>query len=167
MTGKIKIKKSKLSGVYEIKLAPFKDFRGKYIETFNSKYMKRFDLNFVQDDISVSKYRVLRGIHGDFKTWKLVTCLYGSFYLVVVNNIKQSKHFRKWISFTLTEDSNKQVLIPPGFGNAHLVLSKKAIFHYKQTTFYNRNSQFTINYRDPLFNFKWPLKNPILSKRDD
>ena len=96
----------------------------------------------------------------------MITCLYGSFYLLVVNNIETSKNYRKWCSFTLTEDSHKQILVPPGFGNAHLVLSKKTIFHYKQTTYYNRVSQFTINYQDPLFKFRWPLKNPILSKRD-
>jgi len=59
------------------------------------------------------------------------------------------------------------VLIPPGFGNGHLVLTKEAIFHYKQTTLYDRESQFTIKYNDPDFNFKWPIKKPILSKRDE
>ena len=70
MTGKIIIKESKLKGVHEIKLKPFKDFRGMYIETYNQEYMKKFKLKFIQDDISISKYKVLRGIHGDFKTWK-------------------------------------------------------------------------------------------------
>ena len=58
------------------------------------------------------------------------------------------------------------ILIPPKFGNAHYVLSEKAIFHYKQNTLYDRKSQFTINWQDKAFNFKWPCKKPILSKRD-
>ncbi len=164
---KIQIKKSKLLGVYEITLKPFKDHRGIYLETYNKNLMKRFKIDFIQDDISKSKYKVLRGIHGDFKTWKLVTCLKGSFYLLVVNNLIKSKQYRKWQKYLLTEDNYKQILIPPGFGNGHQVLSKEAIFHYKQSTFYDRASQFTIKYNDPLYNFKWPIKNPILSNRDE
>ena len=129
--------------------------------------MKRFNIDFIQDDISKSKYKVLRGIHGDFKTWKLITCLKGSFHLIVVNNLLKSKQYRKWKKYLLTEDNYKQILIPPGFGNGHQVLSKEAIFHYKQSTFYDRASQFTIKYNDPLYNFKWPIKNPILSNRDE
>jgi len=59
-----------------------------------------------------------------------------------------------------------QILIPPKFGNGHLVTSKEAIFHYKQSTLYDRDSQFTIHWNDPKLNIKWPIKSPILSKRD-
>ena len=110
---------------------------------------------------------MLRGIHGDFKTWKLVTCLMGKFMLLVVNNKKTDKQYKKWEKFTLSEKNNVQILIPPGFGNAHYVESKKAIFHYKQSTLYDRKSQFTINWQNKEFNFRWPKKiRPIMSKRD-
>ena len=166
MIGKILIKESKLRKVYEIKLKPFKDFRGMYIETYNQEYMKKFQLQFVQDDISISKYRVLRGIHGDFKTWKLVTCLHGSFFLVVVNNDENSSQYKKSISFTLTDKNRELILIPPKFGNGHVVLSQTAIFHYKQNTNYDRSSQFTIKWNDSNYNFGWPIEDPILSERD-
>ena len=94
--------------------------------------------NFIQDDISTSYSNVLRGIHGDSKTWKLVSCLKGSFYLVVVNNYSSSVEFGKWEGFTLSDVNRRQILIPPKFGNGHLVLSDSAIFHYKQTTDYDR-----------------------------
>ena len=120
----------------------------------------------VQDDISVSKQNVLRGIHGDTGTWKLISCLYGQFYLVVVNWDKTSPQFRQWESFTLSDQNRLQVLIPPRFGNGHLVQSQLAIFHYKQSTYYDRSGQFTILWNDPALNIQWPIDNQILSRRD-
>ena len=94
-------------------------------------------MKFLQDDISVSSQHVLRGIHGDAETWKLISCMYGKFYLVVVNCDNDSPDFGKWQSFVLSDRNRHQVLIPPKHGNGHLVLSEKAIFHYKQNTYYN------------------------------
>ncbi len=147
----------------------FEDFRGSYVEIYNKELFQNAGINedFIQDDISTSTRNVLRGIHGDQETAKLVSCLHGSFYLIVVNQDKDSPEFGKWESFTLSDKNRLQVLIPPKFGNGHLVLSERAIFHYKQTTNYNRASQFTILWNDPKFNFWWPVKNPILSRRDE
>jgi len=156
----LEIKKTKLKDVLIIKPPTiFKDFRGQYIETYNNKIYQKNSINikFIQDDVSVSKKNVLRGIHGDNKTWKLVSCLYGSFYLVVWN----------YISIVLSDKNNLQVLIPPKHGNGHFVLSKQAIFHYKQNTLYERKSQFTVKWNDPNFKIRWPTRNPILSKRDN
>jgi len=116
--------------------------------------------------ISSSTKHVLRGIHGDGQTTKLVSCLVGKFYLVVVNNDPQSPQFRKWTSFTLSEKNRLQVYIPPKFGNGHLVMSDIAIFHYKQDTQYNRDGQFTLLWDDPALGIWWPVDNPIVSRRD-
>lgn len=124
-------------------------------------------MKFVQDDISVSTKHVLRGIHGDAETWKLITCLEGRFYLVVINNDKESDQFRKWESFVLSEGNRMQILVPPKFGNGHLVLSERTMFHYKQNTNYNPVGQFTIIWNDPEYGMWWPTKNPILSRRDE
>ncbi len=163
------VEKTQLDGVTLIKPATiFEDFRGCYIETYNEKLYKEagIEVDFVQDDISISSRHVLRGIHGDGETWKLVSCLEGSFYLVVVNWDPQSPQYKQWTSFTLSEKNNLQVLIPPKFGNGHLVLSERAIFHYKQTSYYNRGGQFTILYNDPELDIFWPVSEPICSKRD-
>jgi dTDP-4-dehydrorhamnose 3,5-epimerase len=165
----MKIAKTSLDGVLLITPPTiFEDFRGEYVETYNKQiYMsKGIDIDFIQDDISLSRKNVLRGVHGDNHTWKLVTCLYGSFYLVIVNNDKSSSQYKKFTSFTLSDKNRSQVLIPPKFGNGHLVLTESAIFHYKQSSQYNRESQFTIKWDDPDFNLWWPIKNPILSERD-
>ncbi|MCA9421784.1 MAG: dTDP-4-dehydrorhamnose 3,5-epimerase family protein [Nitrospira sp.] len=147
----------------------FEDFRGTYVETFNEDLYRQagIDMQFVQDDISVSGRNVLRGIHGDQETWKLVSCLWGKFYLVVVNWDPMSPQYRQWESFTLSDHNRRQVLIPPKFGNAHLVLSNQAIFHYKQTTNYNREGQFTVLWNDPTLGIWWPVKQPIVSQRDE
>lgn len=164
----MKICNTKLDGVLLIKPYIFKDFRGEYIETYNEKLYREnnIDIKFIQDDISVSKKNVLRGIHGDLKTWKLISCLYGKFYLVVVNCDVKSNDFGKWQAFNLSDKNRYQVLIPPKHGNGHLVLSERAIFHYKQSTYYNPKGQYTYKWDDPRLKIRWPIKNPILSKRD-
>jgi dTDP-4-dehydrorhamnose 3,5-epimerase len=164
------VAKTKLDGVCQI-IPPtnFRDFRGSYVELYNEKLYKEAGIrvDFIQDDISVSHRHVLRGIHGDTETWKLISCLLGSFFLVVVNNDKESAQFGQWASFTLSDENRLQILIPPKFGNGHPVLSEQAIFHYKQSTYYDRSKQFTLLWNDPRFNIPWPVKNPILSKRDE
>lgn len=162
--------KSKLDGVLVIKPPTnFEDFRGNYVEIYNERIYKDAGIqyDFVQDDISVSSKHVLRGIHGDATTAKLISCLYGRFYLMVINWDETSPQYGQWESFTLSDENRLQVLVPPKFGNGHLVMSEKAIFHYKQTTEYNRAGQFTLLWNDPKINFWWPVKNPIISRRDE
>jgi dTDP-4-dehydrorhamnose 3,5-epimerase len=165
----MEVSNTKLKGVLLIKLDVFEDFRGEYVETYNEALYREngIDVKFIQDDISVSSRNVLRGIHGDRETWKLISCLYGKFYLVVVNGDSKSSDFGKWQSFVLSDKNRMQVLAPPNYGNAHLVLSDTAIFHYKQSTYYDRSKQFTYRWDDPRFNIWWPIKTPTLSKRDE
>ena|SRR5215469_4674755 len=169
MGHKVRVEKTRLDGVLLIEPPTiFEDFRGHYIELYNEPAYRAagIEFNFVQDDISVSRRHVLRGIHGDSKTAKLVSCVQGAFYLVVINNISESPQYRQWDAFTLSESNRHQVLIPPGFGNGHLVLSDIAIFHYKQTMLYDRAAQFTLLWNDPALGIWWPIGNPILSRRD-
>ncbi len=165
----IAVERTKLEGVLLIKPQPFEDFRGYYLELYNKELYAQngITVDFVQDDVSMSRKNVLRGIHGDHKTWKLVTCLFGEFYLVVVNCDEASPDFGTWESFTLSAENKFQVLIPPKHGNGHVVLTDTAIFHYKQSEYYVSGQKFIYRYDDPRFNISWPIKNPILSKRDD
>lgn len=164
----VQFEKTKLDGVFIIKPSVFEDFRGEHIEIYNEKiYEECVNTRFIQDNISVSTKHVLRGIHGDDTTWKLISCLYGRFYLVVIDYNKYSKNFGKWQGFTISDKNRYQVLVPPKFGNGHLVLSDSAIFHYKQSMYYDPKSQFTIKWNDPKFNIWWPIKSPIISQRDE
>lgn len=160
---------TKLNSVLLIKPPTiFEDFRGHYVETYNRNiyFNSGIPVEFVQDDISVSHRHVLRGIHGDEKTWKLISCLYGSLYIVVVNNDPASAQYRQWASFTLSDTNRLQILVPPKFGNGHVVMSEQAIFHYKQTTEYDRAGQFTLIWNDPALKIWWPIRDPIVSERD-
>lgn len=166
----LEVTKTTLDGVLLIKPPTvFEDFRGSYVEIYNEKLYREAGVTvpFTQDDISCSSKHVLRGIHGDGETWKLVSCLHGRFYLVVINHDESSPQFGKWESFTLSDINRLQVLIPPKYGNGHVVLSETAIFHYKQNTYYNRSGQFTVLWNDPKFKIWWPVKNPMVSPRDE
>ena len=150
----------------------FHDFRGEYVETFSTKTHAFNDLSgqaisFVEDDISVSRQHVLRGLHGDEKTWKLIQCLYGAFYYVVADVRRDSPGYLQWESFTLNDQNRQQVLVPAGCANGHLVLSGKCIFSYKQSQHYSgMNNQFTVRWDDPKLGIFWPTRQPILSQRD-
>ena len=158
-------KKLKLKIIYP---PIFKDKRGTYLESFNKKkYQKKLKVNFVEDDFSINKKNVFRGIHGNNKTWKLISCIYGKIDAYIVDCQKKSKNFGKWEKFELTSDKFRQILVPPNFGNSFYVKSNFAIYHYKQSEYYDGESQqFTYKWHDPLINLKLNNKKLILSKRD-
>ena len=165
----MKVESTRLEGVALITPPTlFDDFRGYYMELYNEKLYQEAGINvkFVQDDISVSSQHVLRGLHGDSQTWKLISCPIGRIYVVVVNNLSGSAQYRQWQSFNLSERNGQQLLVPPGHALGHLVMSEKATFHYKQSTYYNRSTQFTLAWNDPALKIWWPVKDPILSERD-
>jgi len=144
----------------------FEDFRG---ELFTLYKQEESNLYFNHDKVSISKQNVLRGLHGDNKSWKLITCLAGEVYLVVVDNRPNSENYMKWDWVVLTAKNRKQILIPPKFANGHFVLSSEATFFYKWSypgEYPDVESQFTLKWNDPNINIHWPSDNPILSKRD-
>lgn len=149
-------------------ITDFKDNRGIYLQSYSLKeYKKILNQNFIEDDFSINKKNVFRGIHGDCKTWKLVSCVYGKCEAVIVNYDKKSDKFGQWEKFILSSNSYYQILIPPFYGNSFLVLSDHAVYHYKQTKYYSgKEKQFTLNYKDPFFKIKLSSKKIIISKRD-
>lgn len=146
----------------------YTDYRGDLWTLWN-KQESNFSLDFNHDKVSTSRKNVLRGIHGDFKSHKLVTCLFGEIYFVVVDNRKDSETYKKWDWIILDDKKRKQVLLPPGVGNGFLVLSEKSVFHYKWSydgEYPDVKDQFTIKWNDPKYNINWPIQNPILQMRD-
>ncbi|MAE82851.1 MAG: dTDP-4-dehydrorhamnose 3,5-epimerase [Flammeovirgaceae bacterium] len=164
----MKIKNTKLYGVKEIIPERFDDFRGSYLELYDSKKFEDVtNVRFIQDDISISKKNVLRGLHGDIRTTKLVTVLKGTGYALIADNRKDSPTYRKWEAFTLSDKNMKMLLLPPGIGNSILAMDEEIIYYYKQDSHFAEGQQFTIKWDDPQWNFWWPIKNPILSMRDE
>jgi len=165
----------KLEEVAIIQPDVFYDYRGEYVETWNVENYKIFDhlvndgksIVFKQDDISTSVKHTLRGLHGDDKTWKLVSCIYGSLLQVVVDMRESSDTYLEYDMFSINDKNRNQILIPPGFANGHLVMSDFGIFNYKQSTLYTgASTQFTVKWNDPKLNIPWPIDNPLLSSRD-
>lgn len=150
----------------------FHDFRGEYIETFHADRY-RFSkadgspLVFVEDDVSVSRRGVLRGLHGDWKTWKLIQCLYGAIYFVVADLRPDSTTYLHWQAFAVNDRNRQQILVPAGCANGHLCLTETCIFSYKQSEYYTGAAdQFTVRWDDPRLGIWWPIRDPILSQRD-
>ncbi len=169
----MKIRESKLiTDLKTIFPEVFYDFRGEYVETYNTDRYRFTDRNghplvFVEDDVSVSKKNVLRGLHGDGKTWKLIQCLLGEIYVVVVDMREQSPTHLNWEAFTLNEKNRYQVLVPAGCANGHLCLTERCIFSYKQSECYTgMENQFTVRWDDPKLGVWWPIREPLLSQRD-
>lgn len=147
----------------------YSDHRGSYVETFNiDSYNSIFPnkINFVQDDFSFSVKNVLRGLHGDNKTWKLVSCINGEFLLTIVDCDVKSSTYLMHDQLIFKSENYTQILIPPNFANGHLCTSYNCIFHYKQSEYYDPKSQFTVKWNDEKLNIKWQINNPILSQRD-
>ena len=144
----------------------FEDYRGELYTLFNQEYN---ELMFNHDKVAISRQHVLRGLHGDSKSWKLITCLSGEIYLVIVDNRPKSANYLKWDSIVLTSKNKKSVLVPPMFANGHLVLSNEATFFYKWSypgEYPDVKDQFSLKWNDPKIDIQWPINNPILSNRD-
>jgi dTDP-4-dehydrorhamnose 3,5-epimerase len=162
------VKDTKIEGCKLIKPEVFYDFRGEYVETWS---LQNYDslvkgATFKQDDFSVSQRGVLRGLHGDPLTWKLIQCPMGELLLGVLDVRVNSPTKGEWELFPLNEKNRWQVLIPAGCANGHLCLSEKCMFDYKQTTYYSEQKQFSYHYSSG--GIKWPDNDtvPLLSERD-
>jgi|TARA_B100001063_G_C16622620_1_gene481521 dTDP-4-dehydrorhamnose 3,5-epimerase len=150
-----------------VKSSKFKDKRGVLWTTWKKGIFKK--IRFNHDKFSLSKKNTLRGLHCDFKSWKMITCVYGKFLLVAVDMRKNSKNFLKHKKWTLDHKKPSLILIPPYYANAHLCLSKICLFHYKWSykgKYIDATNQKSYRWNDPKINIKWPIKKPILSERD-
>lgn len=138
--------------------------RGNIYTIYNKDKMPQ-SLDFVQDKISKSFQGVIRGFHGDNKTWKLMTCLVGKIKLVTYNIDTDEKKV-----YFLDGDSknNVSVLVPPRTLNAHMCLSSTCVFHYKWSEFYTKpEEQWSVVYNDLTINPEWdPQLHHIVSERD-
>ena len=146
----------------------FTDFRGDLWTTWKKDEFP-YDIEFIHDKVSTSRKNVLRGIHGDFKSHKLITCLFGQLFFIFVDKRKDSTTYLQHQSMMLDDKKRKIVLIPPGVGNGFLVLSNHSVFSYKWSypgEYPDVEDQFTLKWNDKRLNIDWPITNPILQQRD-
>lgn len=173
MAIEFEIQESKiLKGVYVVKPNKFKDLRGEIWTAFTSEEIDNLlpkPLHFIHDKFITSSQNVLRGIHGDTKTYKFCSCIAGEITQAVVDCRKDSPTYLKSEVFNINPQNQVFVLVPAGFGNAHLVRSKQAVYYYKcayEGEYVDADSQFTYAWNDERIGVDWETTNPILSQRD-
>lgn len=170
----MKMKKAPLNDCFIIDSKKFEDARGVFFEAYQKE---RFDnalgvnINFVQDNYSVSKQGVLRGLHfqsGEFAQAKLVQVLKGEVLDVVVDLRKGSATFGEHFKIRLSEENGIALFIPRGMAHGFVTLSNEALFYYKCDNYYNAASEAGIIYSDNTLNIDWeyPIEKMILSNKD-
>ena len=161
-----------IPGLRRIEPSVFRDERGGFVEIWNAGdyAFTREDgspIAFVEDDFSVSRRHVLRGLHGDDRTWKLVQCVQGSVHLVVADLRRDSEAYLHWEQFELSAAGPLQVLIPAGCATGLVALEDPSALLYKQSERYRgAEGQFTVRWNDPALGIEWPVQEPVLSDRD-
>lgn len=157
--GQIKVIKAPIEGLFIIEPAVHGDSRGYFMETYNKRDMEEagLNMNFVQDNQSMSTKGVLRGLHfqKQYPQGKLVRVIKGKVFDVAVDLRKNSKTYGKWFGVELTEENKKQFYISEGFAHGFLVLSDTAEFCYKVTDFYHPGDEGGLAWNDPTINIDW------------
>ena len=161
----MKIKNVNITGLKIIKTKMFYDSRGFFKEVFRNNLIKK---NFKFDVMSSSKKNVIRGLHIQIKKpqAKVITVVSGKIMDVAVDLRKNSKTFGKYYSLIISEKSEYSFYIPEGFAHGFLCLSDKCIVHYKCSEYRHKESETTLHWSDQTVKIKWPIKKPILSKKD-
>lgn len=158
--GQIKVTKCPIEGLYIIEPAVHGDDRGYFMETYNQRDMAEAGLNmvFVQDNQSMSRKGVLRGLHfqKEYPQGKLVRVIRGRVFDVAVDLRSGSETYGQWYGVELTEENRKQFYISEGFAHGFLVLSETAEFCYKVTDFYRPNDEGGLAWNDPAIGIRWP-----------
>ena len=163
--------KTEIDGVLLIEPRVFPDGRGFFFESFNDKRYKEagLELDFVQDNVSRSKKGTIRGLHyqvGDFAQGKLCQVVKGKVLDVALDIRHGSPTFGKYVEAELTEDNHLQLWLPPGFAHGFSVLSDEAIFLYKCTALYDKDSERSIIYNDADLGIDWRVSEPMISEKD-
>lgn len=161
----MKIIKTPFKGLLVIQSRRFVDSRGYFREVLKEKSIKK---RFLFNVVSVSKKNVIRGMHLQKKNsqGKFISVIKGSIYDVVIDLRKKSKTFGKHYSIILSEKNCKSIYVPDGFAHGFASLGKENIIVYSCTNYRHKKSEIGINWNDPTFKIKWPIKKPLLSAKD-
>lgn len=168
----MKFRKTKIKGVYIIEPELKKDRRGYFTRVFCQKEIKSLGINFniVQVNRSFTEKKgTIRGLHYQklpYQEEKIVQCLKGEIYTVVLDLRRNSHTFGKWISEKLSEKNKRMILVPKGCANGFQTLTNNCLIEYFMSEYYSPKSGTGIRWNDPFFKIKWPIKKIILSEKD-
>lgn len=165
------IKELAIPEIKIIKCKRFEDERGWFSQVYTKNTLeKSLNIkNFVQENISFSKKKVIRGLHyqeNPFGQGKLISVMNGTIFDVAVDIRKNSFTFGKHVTYYLDSTSDEQIWIPNGFAHGFCAVKNDTLVSYKVTNYYNPDSEKTILWNDKEINIKWPISNPILSQKD-
>jgi len=149
----------------------FSDDRGFFFESWNARALAAagIEATFVQDNHSRSRRGVLRGLHYQIEhaQGKLVRCVQGEVFDVVVDVRKSSPNFGRWMGITLSAENCKMLWVPAGFAHGFLALSEWADFLYKTTDYWYSQHERTLLWNDPALGISWPLDGePLVTPKD-
>ena len=148
----------------------FADERGRFVETWNAERYAEVGIPgpFVQDNVSVSKRGVLRGLHFQNPNvqGKLVSVLHGAVYDVAVDLRVGSPTFGEWVGVELSAEDGRQMWIPEGFAHGFQALEDGTVFSYKCTAAYSPADEHSLRWDDPALRITWPLSDPMVSAKD-
>ena len=168
----MKFREQKLQGVYLIEPEPHEDKRGMLRRHFCQKEFDDYGLmtEIRQTNVSENmKEHTLRGFHFQLPPRgenKVVSCIKGSIYDIVVDLREQSNTYLQWKSFKLTEENRLSIYVPIGCANAYLTLQDNTWILYYHSEYYSPGDEGSIRYNDPLFKFRWPAKPKVISDKD-
>jgi dTDP-4-dehydrorhamnose 3,5-epimerase len=162
---------TKIKGLLIVKPKVFADSRGYFFESYNESIFKKngIDVNFVQDNQSLSNAGVLRGLHlqaPPFAQGKLVRVITGAVLDIAVDIRNGSPTYGEHVAIELNDENKTMFYIPPGFAHGFLTLRDNTIFSYKCTNLYNKDSEMTVLWNDSDLNINWNIKDPVLSEKD-
>tara|TARA_R100000306_G_C4313248_1_gene111304 strand:+ start:75 stop:620 length:546 start_codon:yes stop_codon:yes gene_type:complete len=170
----LELQQTTLKDCFILKPRIFQDERGFFSETYNKQTFKKvtgLEIDFVQDNQSISTYGVLRGLHfqrGRMAQSKLVRVVKGKVLDIIVDIRKNSETFGKHISVLLDDVEQKQLFVPRGFAHGFITLSETSVFAYKCDNFYDKTSEGGIIYNDATLGLDWhlPKEDLIISEKD-
>jgi len=160
--------KNNIKGIIEIELSAYTDFRGE-IYTFWNQNEFDYNISFNHDKFTLSNKNVLRGLHGDFESTKMVTCPWGEIFYVFVDYRKESETYMQWDSVTISQSKKNAIIFPPGIGSGALTLSDTSVSAYKLSypnKYPDANQQFSIKWNSQELDINWPVEDIILSERN-
>jgi len=164
------ILKCDIAGLLVIEPKVFGDDRGYFLETWNRRRYAEagIDADFVQDNISLSKRGILRGLHfqNPQPQSKLMQVLQGEVFDVAVDIRRSSPTFGRWYGIRLSGENRRQFYVPVGFAHGFAVVSESALFQYKCSSFYSPKDELTVRWDDPDIGIPWPNKEPKVSEKD-
>ena len=160
----------RLQGLKKIVPRFFRDERGFFFESYRQVLYeeKGIGVRFVQDNVSFSRKGTVRALHFQSSPGqaKLVSCIQGKIWDVAVDVRRDSPTFGQWEAVELDSERHEQVFIPIGFAHGFCVLSETALVQYKVSSPYDPKTECSIRWNDPDFNINWPIRDPVLSPRD-